>query len=107
MSAATAILIPAPRQELAFRSSGGLEITLYWDADEQTTSVEIHQPATQETIALTVPQEDALDAFYHPFAHLGRTSDQPPTTSIPVHARHRQAPGRETSRNLTHERRSL
>ena len=91
MSAANAISISAPRQELAFRSSGGLEITLYWDADEQTTSVEIHQPATQETIALTVPHEDALDAFYHPFAHLGRTTNQPATAPMPTRGRFRQA----------------
>jgi hypothetical protein len=76
VSAATAISIPTPRQELAFRASGGLEITLYWDADEETTSVEVHQPATQETIAFTVAREHALDAFHHPFAHIGRANDQ-------------------------------
>ena len=76
MSAATAISIPTPRQELAYRTSGGLQITLYWDADEHTTSVEVHQPATQETIAFTVPSEQALDAFHHPFAHIGRATDQ-------------------------------
>ena len=76
MSAATAISIPTPRRELAFRTSGGLEITLYWDAEEQTTSVEVHQPATQETIAISVAQDHALDAFHHPFAHLARTNDQ-------------------------------
>ena len=85
MSTATAISIPAPRQELAFRTSGGLEITLYWDAEEQTASVEVHQPATQETIAFTVPDQDALDAFHHPFAHLGRATtnaqDEPPLKS--------------------------
>ena len=76
MSAATAISIPAPRRELAHRKSGGLEITLYWDAEEQSTSVEVHQPATQETIAFTVPDGHALDAFHHPFAHLARTNHQ-------------------------------
>ena len=75
---ATPIQIPAPRRELAHRTSGGLEITLYWDAEEQTTSVEVHQPATQETIAFTVAREHALDAFHHPFAHIGRTNDQRP-----------------------------
>jgi hypothetical protein len=72
----TLIPIPAPRRELAFRTSGGLEITLYWDAEEETTSVEVYQPATQETIAFTVPDEHALDAFHHPFAHLARTNNQ-------------------------------
>jgi len=72
MSVATAISIPAPRRELAHRRSGGLEITLYWDAEEHSASVEVHQPATQETIAITVPDQDALDAFHHPFAYLDR-----------------------------------
>jgi len=76
MNATTPILIPAQRRELARRTSGGLQITLYWDADEHTTSVEVHQPATQETIAFTVPSEQALDAFHHPFAHIGRATDQ-------------------------------
>jgi hypothetical protein len=71
----TLIPIPAPRRELTHRTSGGLQITLYWDAEEQTTSVEVHQPATQETIAFTVAREHALDAFHHPFAHLARTND--------------------------------
>ena len=70
MSAAPSILVPAPRRELAFRASGGLEITLYWDAEAGCTSVEVHQPATNETIAFEVAREDALDAFHHPFAHI-------------------------------------
>jgi hypothetical protein len=82
VTTATAISIPAPRRELAFRRSGGLEITLYWDADERTTSVEVHQPATRETIVLTVPDEDALDAFHHPFAHLERANARRLTTFL-------------------------
>jgi hypothetical protein len=76
MTVATPVPIPTPRLELAFRTSGGLEITLYWDAEARSTSVEVHQPATHETIALSVPEESALDAFHHPFAHLARTNDQ-------------------------------
>jgi hypothetical protein len=76
MSVATPIPIPTPRRELAHRTSGGLEITLYWDAEARSTSVEVHQPATKETIAISVDHEEALDAFHHPFAHLARTHDQ-------------------------------
>ena len=74
MSIATQIRIEAPRQELARRTSGGLEITLYWDVEQGSTSVEVHQPATQETIAFAVAHDQALDAFEHPFAHVARTS---------------------------------
>jgi hypothetical protein len=58
-----------PRQ-LARRVTGGLEITLYWNADNNVTTVDIHQPATEETISFAVAADRALEAFYHPFAHL-------------------------------------
>jgi hypothetical protein len=73
MSVAIPIPIPTPRQELAQRTSGGLQITLYWDAEQDGTIVEVHQPATQETIAIPVTHDQALDAFHHPFAYLART----------------------------------
>jgi hypothetical protein len=72
MSVATPIPIPTPRRELAHRKSGGLEITLYWDAEARSTSVEVHQPATRETIAISVAEGQALDAFHHPFAHIAQ-----------------------------------
>ena len=67
-----ATLTIVPRHELARRLAGGLEITLYWDARDNSTSIEIHQEATAETIAFPVPADQALDAFHHPFAHLAQ-----------------------------------
>ncbi len=64
----TAILTP-PR-ELAHRSGSGFEVTLLWDASGNTTSIEIRHSASEETVQFNVPRELALDAFYHPFAHL-------------------------------------
>ena len=58
-----------PRRELARRDSGGLEVTLYWSADDNSTSVELWQHTPAETFAFAVPRERALDAFYHPFAY--------------------------------------
>jgi hypothetical protein len=58
------------RRELAHRVSGGTEVALYWSADDDSTSIEIRQAATGVTIELAVPREHALDAFYHPFAHV-------------------------------------
>jgi len=58
------------RRELARRFSGGLEVTLYWCAGDNSTSVEIHQATSEETLLFAVAREHALDAFYHPFAHL-------------------------------------
>jgi hypothetical protein len=61
---------PAHSRELARRLSGGIEVTLYWSPDDNTTSVETSQPATEEALLFNVPRERALDAFYHPFSHL-------------------------------------
>ena len=58
------------RRELAHRVSGDVEVTLYWSAADDSTSVEVWQPASGERLAFVVPGEDALDAFHHPFAHL-------------------------------------
>ena len=58
------------RRELARRANGGLEITLYWDARDNSTTIEVHHTDTAETIAFPVPADRALDAFHHPFAHL-------------------------------------
>jgi hypothetical protein len=58
-----------PQRELAHRVSGGIAVTLYWNANDNSTSVEIFHAATEQTLHFAVPHERALDAFYHPFAH--------------------------------------
>lgn len=73
-AADTAALLPGRAlRELAYRVSGGMEIWLYWDAAENTTTVEVWQPASGELLLLEVPHERALEAFYHPFAELPRS----------------------------------
>jgi hypothetical protein len=59
-----------PRRELARRVNGGLEITLYWDVRDNSTTIEVPHVDTAETIAFPVAAHRALDAFHHPFAHL-------------------------------------
>jgi hypothetical protein len=59
------------RRELA---SGGIEVTLYWSAHDNCTSVEIWQPEPEETLTFRVGSEWALNAFYHRFAHLPTAS---------------------------------
>jgi hypothetical protein len=70
----TTTLTPDTRRELATRANGGLEVTLFWDRRDNGTSIELYHAATEQTISFRVPPERALDAFHHPFAHLG---DQP------------------------------
>lgn len=66
----TTIEMIHPRLELAHRASGGIEVTLYWSAQDNSTSIEVWQPASEETLVFNVAGEQALDAFHHPFAHL-------------------------------------
>jgi hypothetical protein len=63
------------RRELANRRNGGLEITLYWHAGDDSISIDIHQEATEETMSFPVPADQALDAFDHPFAYLASRGD--------------------------------
>jgi hypothetical protein len=58
------------RLELAHRFSGGLEVALYWCADDNRTTIEIWHAATEQLFTFAVAPERALDAYYHPFAHL-------------------------------------
>jgi hypothetical protein len=64
------VTISQSRRELAQRVSGGIEVTLYWCAEDDNTSIELRQPASEERLAFVVPREDALEAFYHPFVHI-------------------------------------
>jgi hypothetical protein len=74
---ADASVVDYPRRELAYRVSGGIEVTLYWSADDNSTSVEVWQPGSGETLLFAVARECALEAFYHPFAHLPIGLDDP------------------------------
>jgi hypothetical protein len=71
----SAALKKITRRELARRVNGGLEITLYWRAHDDSVSIEIHQTATGETIGFPVRPDRALEAFHHPFAHLAEQDD--------------------------------
>jgi hypothetical protein len=71
------------RRELAHRVSGGIEITLYWSPAGHSTSIEVWQRDSDELLlAFSVARERALDAFYHPFAHLLRTSSDAVVTAL-------------------------
>jgi len=65
-----------PRRELAHRATGGIEVTLYWDARDDSTLIEVWQPATAEILTFGVARDRALEAFYHPFAHVPTGSDE-------------------------------
>ena len=59
-----------PSRELAHRVVSGLEVTLYWNAADNSTSIEVRHVASGTTLRSPVQGEHALDAFYHPLAHI-------------------------------------
>lgn len=65
-----------PRRELARRSSGGIEVALYWSPLDNGTTVEVWEAASEERLVFAVPAERALEAFYHPFAQLAAPLDE-------------------------------
>jgi hypothetical protein len=67
MAAATVV---NRRRELAHRVGSGLEVTLYWNAADNSTSIEVRHVASETTMRFAVPGDQALDAFYHPLAHV-------------------------------------
>jgi hypothetical protein len=62
-------------RELAHRVSGGIEVTLYWNADDNSTSVEVFDVATDARFRFAIAPQRALDAFNHPFVHVRTTFD--------------------------------
>ena len=58
------------RRELARRTSGSVDVALYWDARDGSITVEVWQREVGVELAFPVEPEHALDAFYHPFAHV-------------------------------------
>jgi len=66
----TAAANDSSQQELAQRVSGGLEVTLFRNVRDSSTSIELRHAAIKEPVSFRVPPDRALDAFHHPFAYL-------------------------------------
>jgi hypothetical protein len=56
-------------EELARRTSNGLEVTLLWQREHDDVHVLVIDARTDEAFELTVAGENALEAFYHPYAY--------------------------------------
>lgn len=55
--------------ELARRASNGLEVVLLWDRSGNRVKVAVSDERVCHHLDFEVAREDALSAFYHPFAH--------------------------------------
>jgi hypothetical protein len=60
---------PPGLRELAYRVHGGVEVTLLWDARENRVAVTVSDMRTGEWFVLHVENDQALEAFYHPYAY--------------------------------------
>jgi hypothetical protein len=55
-------------RELAQRTSGGLEVTLFWSKSRGRVKVAVSDSKTGDEFEFEVAGANALAAFYHPFA---------------------------------------
>ena len=56
------------RRELAYRSSGGIEVFLFWSPRDDSLAVTVLDSAGP-SFELVIAPHEALDVFDHPFAH--------------------------------------
>jgi hypothetical protein len=56
-------------RELAHRVDGGIDVTLLWSARENRLAVTVFDDHAGELLVLAAESDQALDFFYHPYAH--------------------------------------
>jgi hypothetical protein len=61
-------------EELASRTSNGLDVTLLWLRDHNDVHVRVIDARTEEAFEFTVTGENALEAFYNPYAYAAELS---------------------------------
>ena len=65
-------MFAAHRTDLAHRRNDGIDVVLWWSPEDNSVAVEVLHLATDESFELAVERDQALDAFYHPFAYAAR-----------------------------------
>jgi hypothetical protein len=56
-------------RELAHRATGGLEVILFWDEVTNELTVSVSDERTGAYFEFAAAPKEALDAYYHPYAH--------------------------------------
>jgi hypothetical protein len=56
-------------RELAVRESDGISVRLLWLPREDAVTVSVEDARAGRSFELAVARDQALDAFYHPFAY--------------------------------------
>jgi hypothetical protein len=76
----------ATTTELAFRREGGIDVALFWDKATGALSVLVVDLASGDAFELPVASDQALDSFYHPYAHAAFKGVQYRLEAAPVPA---------------------
>jgi hypothetical protein len=58
-----------PSRELAARETDGISVRLLWHPRENSVTVSVEDGRVGDRFDLAIAPDDALDAFYHPFAY--------------------------------------
>jgi hypothetical protein len=61
-----------PTVELMYRESADMSVALLWNREDGTLKVSVREVSTENPFELVVGEEEALDAFYHPYAYAAR-----------------------------------
>ena len=61
---------PSTLFELDHRSADGLDVSLWWNAEDDQTFVFVDDSRTGQTFRIAVDGSDALDVFHHPYAYV-------------------------------------
>jgi hypothetical protein len=56
-------------EELDYRESDGIEVSLLWSRATNDLSVLVVDTKTDELLELRIRPHEAMDAFHHPFAY--------------------------------------
>ena len=59
----------ASKAELAYRRSGGIEVTLLWDRHTDEVTVAVADLTSDESFELEAAPEEAMAVFHHPYAY--------------------------------------
>jgi hypothetical protein len=56
-------------RELAHRVTDGIDVKLFWRKVDNRLTVRVRDTRSSDSFELEAPRDQALDVFYHPYAH--------------------------------------
>jgi hypothetical protein len=60
--------------DIASRSSGGIEVALIWNREDESLVVFAYDATSEETLAIDVSGAEAVEVYEHPFAYAHRSA---------------------------------